>query len=276
MARLPGGERGRAVWREPTVHFVLIALLMFGAHTATQRIRGADRVEIRHDLVLARAAQIEAAIGLPLTPDELQRLEDNFIDEQILVREARLLGLDDDPQVHDLLAQKMLDVLSAGVLRPSRAELESFYAQHRAAYSSAPRVWLTELIVPAAHPGSAALAAALQSGSAPADLPGASTLQASPLDSVSSTDLQRIFGDSMATRVLAASPTSWVGPYTSVRGQHWLWVASVLPGSTPPLDSISAQVRVDWVAERESTVLREKVDELRERYTIVFVDENER
>lgn len=276
MARLPGSEHEWAVWREPTVHFVFIALLMFVSHMAAQRIRGTDRLEIRQDLILARAAQIEAAIGLPLTPDERQLLEDNFIDEQILVREARLLGLDDDPQVRDLLAQKMLDVLSAEVLRPSRTELEAFYEQNRAAYSSPPRVWLTELIVPGTHPRSTELTAALQAGAAPADLPGASALQVSPLDSVSSSDLQRIFGDSIAARVLAAAPATWVGPRTSVRGQHWLWVASLLPGATPPLDSVSAQVRLDWVAERESTVLREKVDALRERYTIVFVGEEER
>ena len=61
-----------------------------------------------------------------------------------------------------------------------------------------------------------------------------------------------------------------IGPHHSVRGQHWIRVISRTEAATPPLDSVRAQVRLDWIVEQEEARLERRVDELRDRYSIVF------
>jgi hypothetical protein len=61
-----------------------------------------------------------------------------------------------------------------------------------------------------------------------------------------------------------------------VRGQHWIRVISHTEPLTPPLDSIRAQVRLDWIVEQEEVRLERRVDELRDRYSIVFTPEGAR
>ena len=44
-------------------------------------------------------------------------------------------------------------------------------------------------------------------------------------------------------------------------------------GEPAPLGLVREQVRLDWIAENEEARLEERVKALRERYSVVFTDE---
>ena len=265
------GRRLSAVAREPTLHFVLLAGVLFALNAA---VRGRSRehlIEIDPAAVAARVARLESTAGLRLDARQRQQVEDDYIDERVLAREARAMGLEDDAQVENLLAQKMLDVLSADVIQPTDAELSAYYAAHQEQYASPARAIIEEIVVPGEAPLPPELRAHLANGAPASELTGVE-MHHDLLAGVTRTDLARVFGDSTAERVFVEPPGAWVGPRPSVRGRHWLRVREMEAATSPPLDSVRDRVRRDWLADEEQVRLHRRVRELRERYAIVFLD----
>ncbi len=263
----------RGVLREPTVHFVLLAAILFAANAVARATSRDHVIQIDSRKVAASIMQIESSIGAPLSPEDRQRVEDAYIEQQILVREAQALGLDDDSQVHDILAQRMLHVLSADVIQPSDAEIEAYYEANRERYAPPAAVTVDELVVGTEDPLPAALRDQLRDGAAPEQLVSDLPIRRDVLAEVTLDDLTRIFGEEMARQVLGSREGQWVGPHHTVRGQHWLRVTMRVESAPPTLDAVREQVRLEWIGEQEQSRLEQRVTELRSRYSIEVIGE---
>ena len=112
--------------REPTLHFLLIAALIFGLYAITQSSND-NVLEIDQREIDARIFLQEMNRGEALSEEQKQFISALYIEEQILVREALEMGLDNDARIHDILAQKMRHVLSGNIIQPSPAELTAYY-----------------------------------------------------------------------------------------------------------------------------------------------------
>jgi hypothetical protein len=119
--------------REPLVHFLALGGLLFGVFAlASQRPKGRDatlRIVIT-PFELERLG-FKAPPGSGLAPDAARRaaLIEAFVREEILVREARRLGLDrEDPIIRRQLRERMelLAAEKASAVVPSDRELEDF------------------------------------------------------------------------------------------------------------------------------------------------------
>lgn len=265
----------RGILREPTLHFVLLAAALFAANAAVRAGNRDHVIEIDRRKIAASIMQIEASIGAPLSPEDRQRVEDAYIEQQVLVREAQALGLDDDSQVHDILAQRMLHVLSADVIQPADSELEAYYEANRGRYTPPPAVTVDELVVGTEDPLPDALRDQLRNGAAPERLVSDLPIWRGVVTEVTLDDLTRIFGEEMARQVLASQEGQWVGPHHTVRGQHWLRVTMRRVSAPPTLDAVRERVRLDWVSEQEQSRLEQRVNELKSRYTIEVIGERE-
>ena len=130
-----------AVLREPLLHFVLLAALLFGVSAL---FGGGDNViDITNDEIDWRVLQFEAQEGRKLTDEERLLVRERLIDERVLVREAKAEGLDADDRIDDILVQKMLHVLSGEVIQPTDEELQAFYAMNSGRYATEATVTLT-------------------------------------------------------------------------------------------------------------------------------------
>ena len=112
------------VMNEPTMHFFIIAVVIFMVYEVSN-IGSKDIIEIDQREIDARILMQEMASGQPLTPDQQEFIASSYVEEQILVKEAIELGLDNDARIHDMLAQKMRHVLSGDIIQPTSNELES-------------------------------------------------------------------------------------------------------------------------------------------------------
>lgn len=259
----------RRVLREPTSHFVLLAAVLFGANAALESWRGnvitIDRVQID-----VRIAELEALRGTPLSPEERQLVEDAYIDEQVLVREALDMGLEADRRIDDILVQKMLHVLSGDVIQPTEDELEEFYEANRAGYTPESTLTVEEVVIAGGSPAAGDLVARLRAGASTQEFAGNPDVRASVLREVTGGDLRRLFGPVTAELILSANTEGWIGPHATVRGQHWFRIVEQTTPELPPLDSVRERVRLDWVADQEAARLDLAVRGLRERYNIVI------
>ena len=262
----------RRLLREPTLHFVLLAAALFVVNAAV-RSGSWEVLEIDRGVVEARILLGEMSLGAPLPEDRRRQIEQAYIDEQVLVREALALGLELDARVHDILAQKMRHVLSGDVIQPTDDELRAYYQTNPTRYAPVPAVTVDELVVRSPDPLPETLADQLRRGVAADRLVSDLAGSLGVLSGTTRGDLTAMFSAEVAERVFQAESGQWVGPHHSVRGQHWLRVGARSDDTPPALDAVRDQVRLDWIADEEEARLDQRVAELRARYAIVYTGE---
>ena len=257
----------RSVLHEPLAHFVALAAVLFGISAL---FGGGDSViEIAQDEVEWRILQVEAQEGQRLTDEERLLVQERYIDERVLVREAEALGLGADDRIDDILVQKMLHVLSGDVIQPSDEELAAYYAVNFERYATQGTVTVDEIVLPVTEP----LPRELIAGAQPADLTEGVLVSSRVTPGLSLDDLAQIFGEEAAGVVFGADIGAWVDAYMSVRGQHWFRVLQRSEATVPPLEVVREAARLDWIAEQEDRRLLARVAELRGRYSIVLEEE---
>jgi hypothetical protein len=257
----------RSVLREPLLHFVALAAVLFGVSALLGP--GDDVIEITRDEIEWRVLQVEAQEGQPLTEDERQLILERFIDERVLVREAQAMGLAEDERIDDILVQKMLHVLSGDVIQPSDEELGAYYAVNFERYATEETVTVDEIVLPAGVPVPRDVIA----GTEPAEVTDGGLIASRVMPRLSFDDLAQIFGETAASLVFEADVGAWVDAYESVRGQHWFRVRERTEATVPPLEVVREAARLDWIAEQEDRRLLARVAELRARYDVIVEGE---
>jgi hypothetical protein len=260
----------RRLLREPTLHFTVLAGTLF---VISALVRSAARPVIVLDsrAISWRIAEIERGRGDRLTADERLLAESAYIDEQVLAREARLRGLDDDDRIRSILSQKMLQVLSAEVVQPSDAELEAYYRDNRERYAVAAAASLEDVVLLGAE---RTLAAVIRNDEKLEELTRAGWLTRTPITRATLPELSWSLGNDTARAVFQAQPGDWIGPERTDRGERWLHIIDRFdPAPPPPLDSIRDQVRFDWISKREGELLKQRISDLRRRYSIEVIDQ---
>ena len=144
----------KQILREPLVHFLLIGALLFGANAwmnrgATARQENdAATVRITSNEVAWLADTWVRQRQRPPTREELGSLVTEYLKEELLAREARAMGLDqNDLIVRRRLAQK-LEFLVQDTSRldePTDDDLRRFYKRHPDCFQAPARVSFTHI-----------------------------------------------------------------------------------------------------------------------------------
>ena len=264
-------SRWQVLAQEPTVHFFLIAILIFGFYGLSS-LNQENVLELDQREIDARIFMQEMGSGAALSEQDKEFITARFVEEQILVREALELGLDNDARIHDMLAQKMLHVLSGDIIQPTDDELQSYYQQNRERYTIPESLDVIELVFDSRDALPLEVTSLLQSGADPEALLELSPGNSDPLPRVTQLDLSNIFSEEFAVDVFATEIGAWSGPFVSNRGQHWIKVSSIIPERLPSLQEIQDRVRLEWINSEEDARLQIEISNLFEKYTIVITD----
>jgi parvulin-like peptidyl-prolyl isomerase len=260
--------------REPLLHFFLAGALLFGAYAWLNR-GGGDA---------PRAVRITAAEvnwlketwtrqwqRLP-SEEELRGLVSDYLKEELLAREARELGLDeDDIIVRRRLAQKMEFLVqdTARIAEPGEEALRQFYDARRTQYQAPARVSFTQLYFRTEAAARRALEE-LKTRS-PAGLGDPSML---PREGTGA-DEQAVasqFGPAFAARVFAHPPARWMGPVASSYGFHLVWISEQQAAQARPFDQVRAQVLEEWHRVQQAKTRELYFAGLLKKYEVVVED----
>lgn len=277
----------RRLLREPLLHFVLIGALLFGlyglapaGHTSAE----APSKEVR--LSLGEIAQLTQLFQsqwrrLP-TPQELQRLVEAKVEQEILYREALAMGLDkDDEIVKRRMAQKMQFLAEdvAAAREPEAAELKAWFEANSAKFAQPPRLGLRHLYFSPDRRGARARDDAQQAldklTGQPVDAKLASALADPFMFQEYYRDrtpefLGKEFGAPFALAVAKLPAGSWQGPIESGFGWHLVFVDTAVPGRVPALEEVEADVRAAWLREQKALAWAKSYKTMRESYTVLL------
>ncbi len=257
-----------ALRREPLVHFLALAALLFVIYDLLMPSQ-------QEPLVIDRASidalvdQQAALLGRPLTEQELESVIERAIDDAVLLREAYKRGLDRDAVVQRHLVQKMRFVLGEEVPEPSAAELRAYLAANRERYRGPPTVTLDHVFFadPADVPDE--LLAQLQNGRSIDGLGDPLAMLGDTLPRYTVRDLMGLVGPEVARRVFEAPAGEWRGPVRSERGVHFMRVAAHHPPSMPSFEELESYLRQDWILDQQRRAAAVRLAELRREYRIV-------
>ena len=216
----------------------------------------------------------------PPTGEELGRLVEDFVREEVLYREALALGLDlADLVVRRRLVQKM-EVLALADSAPiGDAAVTDYFLAHRDDYRLPETISFTHVFFSAAARGGRAAedARAALTGLRRAEMVTAAGLGdppvvASPVTAATRRQVADRSGGEFADAVFALERGAWDGPVASAYGQHLVLVTEHAGGRLPELAEVSGRVAADLDAERRAGAVDAMYARLRRGYEVTIED----
>ena len=272
--------------REPLIHFLLIGALLFALDRYVQPARGVAPSSKQIQLSLDDLGQLvmlfQAQWRRQPTAQELNRLVENKVQEEILYREALAMGLDkDDTIVKRRMAQKLqfLAEDTAAAREPETAELRSWFEKNKATFAQPSRVSFLHLYFSPDRRGQRARDDAAKALAKLAGQPQDAKLAASLADPFMFQDyyrdrapdyLGKEFGPQFAQAVAKLAPGSWQGPVESGFGWHLVFVDTVIPGRVPAFEEIEPDVKTAWLSEQKVQAWQKAYKEMRAKYAVLL------
>ncbi len=269
--------------REPLVHFLAIGAALF----LFFQWRGGGSGPTSNRIVLT-AGQIEhLAAGFakvwqrPPTDAELKGLIDDWVREEIAVREAMKAGLDrDDTIIRRRLRQK-LEFLAEdfdAAAPPTERELQVWLETHADAFRIEPQMAFRQVYVNANRRGASAeadthaiLARLEKAGpGARIDNLGDPIMLPQENEMAPRSDVARTFGEDFARRLETIASGRWTGPIESGYGLHLVLVKGRVEASVPELAAVRPAVEREFMAERRKQQLAAMYERLLEKYRVVI------
>jgi parvulin-like peptidyl-prolyl isomerase len=269
--------------REPLFHFLVLGAGLFMVYSVVNGFAGApaDRIVVDETQALRLAGQFQRIWMRPPTEQELRGLAEDFVKEEILYREARTLGLDqDDLVIRRRLRQKM-EFLNADLAEsqaPTDVQLQAHFDANQDRFRRPDRFSLQQVYLnPNKRAGDAKQAAVellarLNADPAlAADLIkslGDATMLPAQLDGVTRREVTNTFGRGFAKDIEDMPLDRWSGPYQSSYGLHLVRMTERDAGGLPALTEIRPVLEREWRAERSKEANEHFYKALRARYDI--------
>jgi PPIC-type PPIASE domain len=274
----------RKLIREPLVHFLLLgaAIFFIAGRSRSIGISSGEKIVVTQSQIESIVVGFSRTWMRPPTQEEMQGLVDDYVREEVLYREAKAMGLDqDDIIVRRRMRQKFEFLSDDRVVRsgpPSEEELKAYLLQYADKYREEPRFTFEHIFFDREKHGKspepdakAVLARLTGKNSAAIDVEklGDAFLLPFRFEKISAGETARLFGGNVAKQVAAVEPGIWTGPLESSYGLHLVRVDERLPGAAPPLANVREAVLRDLLNERRKQELDAQYAKLRARYTIV-------
>jgi len=284
------------ILREPLLHFLLAGGLLFGifawSHRGAAKPASGKTIVVDKDALLNFLQYRNKAFKPDFFEDQLnsmnagqlQELANQYVDEELLYREAKSLGLEaGDDVIRQRLVQKMnflIEDLADNSGNPSDAELAEYLKKSHEQYRIDTSVTFTHVFVDFEKHGekearelAERLKVQLNSvHSAFNDAPQFGDRFPFLQNYVERTFdyIASHFGKEFAAAIqqLKPSETEWAGPIRSIYGYHLVLLTARSEGHVPELREIKTQVEEDWLRDRKEKARLQALHELAGQYTI--------
>ena len=213
----------------------------------------------------------KSQVGREPTDDEISRIINNLVQEEILYREALNLGLErEDKIIKRRLAQKISFLKQESILKDfSQKEIIDFYKANRDKYYVPGLYTFTHKFFSSSSNSKERAqnhlnnSNRLYENSDPFFL-GKNFAQTSSLE------INSNFGSNFSLYFENSPINQWIGPYKSSFGHHNLYITEYTPGFHPNLDDIYDQVMVDLNQLKRDSAISDFIKEVGSEYSVII------
>ena len=259
----------RKLAQDRLIWFVVFGLLLFVADRWLQA-REQQIIKIDLPLVEKLVAQWEGQTERRPNARELDALIEGYIREEILVREAARLGLDnDDIIIRRRLAQKVEFMMADETVEalPDRQTLQRFFEENRANYD-APETLTWRHVFADTETVAGQLRAALNSNEDDWQDKGKPFMLNRQYARQSELDLSRLMGTQFAAALFQQRVGNWGVPLQSAFGWHVVKIDTRHSAQQAAFEPLIERVARDYQKMQRQQAMAAAWDELRGRYEI--------
>jgi len=205
--------------------------------------------------------------------DEVTRIINNLVNEEVLYREALVLGLDkDDLIIKRRLAQK-IDFLKSGQFSiiPSEKELMSYHQKNRENYKEAIKYSFSHIFFSKDNDGAnrANLFFQEQDGNL-GNLSGDPHLLGNNFFDRTLSQIDIDFGYNFSKNFLNKEINKWYGPYESTHGNHIIIIKNIVPENVLEFEEIKEEVLKNYIQKEKLIEMNKYTASLKEKYKITI------
>jgi hypothetical protein len=272
--------------RDPLLHFVLAGAILFGGYELINRgdvnPPATDPIRIGEGELRWLKDTFANQWQRPPSEEELRGLVAGFLEEELLAREAKVLGLDqNDTIVRRRLAQKLEFLIddTSRIVDPNDDELRRFYDANAERFRAGARVSFTQLFFNperrqhAEADARAALVSIPATGANDAAALGDPILLENEFHEVDEGTVSKVFGADFAQAIFLLEPGPWAGPVKSGYGVHLVRVTSLSEATVRPFEEIRPKILEEWRHQQEAEAKAVYLGKLREKYGVI-IDNN--
>jgi hypothetical protein len=260
----------RSIVREPLLLFIIAGGLLVIAQRVYVRV-SRPVIEVTPEWAETLARDFEVKSGHPPNSAERRELLRDYVENEILFREARKQGMDEDPRVRRLMILVQREKMEPVVPDPSDAELEKMR-------QSEPEAFHFPAEISFEH-ASFMTAAEIPEGQLEALRAGGKLVSAAamrlpnPLPKTWMPQIEKLFGKEFAAAISQCKPGEWSGPFKSSYGAHFVKVLEYQPSREMPMSQVRSALVSRWINDRKKAAVTEKVTELAPAYRISLPQE---
>ena len=253
--------------------FFIVGLLIYFLDVALNSDENDKDIYISDQEITSLITAWKSQVGRNPTDEEIVKIINNLVEEEILYREALSLGLDkEDRIIKRRLAQK-ITFLKQETLpeNPNQETLEQFYNEHKERYFTKPSYSFTHLFFAQDTDSEGRSIQALQ------DLLADKT----PIDSdpyflgknftdKTIEEIARNFGNDFIVAFDHLESNQWSGPFESSFGHHLVLLRDYKDGFYPSFNEIKDQVLNDYFTQIKENAVEQYINDVKSEYRIII------
>lgn len=253
--------------------FFAVGLLIFFLDIGFNSDQNSKDIYISDQELTSLLSAWKSQVGRPPSDEEIVNIINNFVQEEILYREALLLGLDqEDRIIKRRLAQKITFLKQETIPNePSQENLKQFFEQNKnnyfvpTTYSFSQHYFSKE--TDAQERANKAFQDFQMDGT---ELTGDPFFLGKNFYQNSGDEIKRNFGELFLLLIQELPVNEWSGPHESAFGEHIVFLKDVSAGFLPPLEKVISRVQQDYLTQAQDEAVAKYIDEIRSEYSVVI------
>lgn len=222
--------------------------------------------------ILSLVSAWKSQVGREPTDDEISRIINNLVDEEILYREALLLGLDNEDRIiKRRLAQKISFLKQESIsTSPSNKEILNFYNKNKEKYFVNPSYSFTHYYFSSDNNSEDRSKVGMEQIKNNIEVNSDSFFLGKNFAAEDIQNIDSNFGKNFSSNLLDAPLNKWVGPYRSSFGHHILFITDFQPGFYLDIEDVLNQVEVDLLQIKRDKAVQDFLNKIRLEYEVII------
>ena len=253
--------------------FFVIGLFIFILDIGFNSEQDSKDIYISDQELTSLLSAWQSQVGRPPSDEEIVNIINNFVQEEILYREALLLDLDqEDRIIKRRLAQKITFLKQETIPDdPSQKELEKFFEQNKNNYYVPATYSFSHHYFSKESSAKERVAKAFNDYQTNgAELKGDPFFLGKNFYQNSADEIKKNFGELFFLAIENLNLNEWSGPHESAFGEHIILLKEVTTGFSPPLEKVILRVQQDYLSQAQDKAIAEYINEIRSQYRVII------
>ncbi|MFL2707362.1 MAG: peptidyl-prolyl cis-trans isomerase [Gammaproteobacteria bacterium] len=220
--------------------------------------------------ILSLVSAWKSRVGRNPTDDEIFRIIDSYIDEEILYREALLLGLDkEDRIIKRRLAQKISFLKEESIPNiPTKDEILKYYDDNKGEYFVDKTFTFTHLFFSSENNSEERAVNSYKDIIKGFDVNADPFFLGKNFTNKTLTNINSDFGKNFGDYFQNIAINEWSEPIESPFGHHLVYVFNKNDGYYPDITKIYKKVEMDLLQDKRDQAVKKFIDEIKSEYKV--------